>query len=170
MSVDVLTAEQTRRVHDYYPGLGNRPPAFDLPAKLDAIIAQANTNETDLDIAEAAIDALELTDVANAIADPGDGNAIDVTTSGTVNLTSGGSGETRTLADPSFAGQEIVIGFDVDGGGDVVVTAASAANQAGNNTLTLADAGDILVAKAIDLGGSPVWRIVANDGVGLTTV
>lgn len=106
--------------------------------------------------------------LANAIADPGDGNDIDVTRSGTCPLVTAGA-ETRGLPDPTFAGQHIALGFKTDGG-DCVVTAATAINQAGNNTLTFADAGDIWVAVAIDVGGNLLWREIANDGVALSTV
>lgn len=103
-----------------------------------------------------------------AITDPGDAGAIPVTDTGYCPLVSAGA-ETRTLADPSFAGQRLTLGFDTDGG-DCVVTAATAVNQTGNNTLTFADAGDHLELVAITIAGSLVWRVVANDGVALTTV
>lgn len=104
------------------------------------------------------------------VADPGDGEAIPVAQSAHIAFTTGGAGETGTLAAPTFVGQKLVLALDVDGGGNRVVTAAAAVNQAGNNTLTFADAGDILVLEAVQIGGSPVWRITANDGVALTTV
>ena len=104
------------------------------------------------------------------IADPGDAGAIPVTRSGNVALTTGGSGETRTLAIPGAAGTRLVLSHDVDGGGDAVITVASAANQAGNNTLTMADAGDIIELIAVQVASALVWRIGANDGVALSTV
>lgn len=103
-----------------------------------------------------------------AIADPGDAAAIPVTQSGHVSLETGGA-ETRTLADPTFAGQVLALGFKADSG-DCVVTAASAVNQTGNNTLTFADAGDLLTLQAVELGANLVWRIMANDGIALSTV
>lgn len=104
------------------------------------------------------------------INDPGDGGAIPVQSSGTLLLESGGSGETRTLAIPTFVGQRMAIGFDTDGGGDIVITVAQPVNQTGNNTLTGADAGDFIVLEAITSSGAYIWRVVANDGFGLTTV
>lgn len=104
------------------------------------------------------------------IADPGDAGAIPVTRSGNVALTTGASGETRTLADPGSVGLNLDISLDVDGGGDAVVTAATAVNQTGNNTITLNDAGDTISLRSVQVGGSPVWRVVENDGATLTTV
>ena len=104
------------------------------------------------------------------IADPGDGNAIPVTDSGYVNLVTGGAGETRTLAVPTFEGQLLQMNFQTDGGGDCVITTATAMNQTGNNTLTFADAGDHQILQGAILTAALVWREVANDGVGLTTV
>lgn len=102
------------------------------------------------------------------IADPGDAGDIAPTRSfSTVAITTAGA-ETRTLSDPTFAGQQLAISLDVDGG-DCVITASTAVNQTGNDTMTMADAGDIITFVAVDVAGSPVWRIVANDGVALTT-
>lgn len=99
------------------------------------------------------------------IADPGDAGALPVAGSGVVGLVSADA-ETRTLADPSFAGQELTLAFKTDGG-DVVVTAATAVNQTGNNTVTFADAGDAVVLQAVPLGDGLVWRVVVNDGAAL---
>lgn len=103
------------------------------------------------------------------IADPGDAGAIDVTRSGYVLFVSGGA-ETRTLADPTFIGQEIDLFFKTDGG-DCVVAAASPVNQTGNNTITFADVGDHqrLVGQWNATDGWE-WREIANDGAALTTV
>ena len=64
------------------------------------------------------------------IADVGDGVAIPVTTSLYMPITCAGT-ETNTLAIPGFIGQWMFLTMDVDGGGDRVVTAASAINIAG---------------------------------------
>ena len=102
------------------------------------------------------------------IADPGDGEAIPVTQSGVCAITTEGA-ETRTLADPNSLGIRLTITLDVDGG-NCVVTAASAINVTGNNTITLADAGDTLDLVATQVGGAKVWRVSGNDGAPLTTV
>jgi len=108
--------------------------------------------------------------VTEEIDDPGDAGAIPVASSGSCMLTSGGSGETRTLAIPAFVGQRLNIGFDTDGGGDIVITVAQPVNQTGNNTLTGQDAGDHISLEAITVGGAYRWRVLANDGFALSTV
>lgn len=106
--------------------------------------------------------------IANEIDDPGDAGAIPVDASGSVNVVTEGA-ETRTLADPTFPGQELVVNLQTDGG-DCVLTAATGINQTGNNTATFADAGDSLRLYAIRSGSDLVWRVSANDGAALTTV
>jgi len=106
--------------------------------------------------------------LAAVIDDPGDAGAIPVARSGSVQIVTAGA-ETRTLAIPTYAGQTLAIGFKTDGG-DCVITADVAVNQTGNNTLTLADAGDAIELVAIEKAAALVWRVRSNDGVGLTTV
>lgn len=103
------------------------------------------------------------------IADPGASGAIPVTKSGNVPITTA-TAETRTLAIPGVAGITLAISMAVDGPGDCVITVASAINQTGNNTITLNDAGDVIVLIAVKKAGALVWRVVANDGATLTTV
>jgi hypothetical protein len=104
-----------------------------------------------------------------AIADPGDAGAIPVLRSGNCALTTGATGETRTIADPGTVGLTLSVSHDVDGGGDAVITVATAFNQTGNDTITMADAGDTVVLTSVQVAGSPVWRLVVNDGAALTT-
>lgn len=106
--------------------------------------------------------------VLSEITDPGDAGAIPVTASGWISLVSAGA-ETRTMAAPTFAGQRISMGFQTDGG-DVVLTVSTGVNQTGNNTATFADAGDHFVVEAIEVGANLRWRVIANDGVALSTV
>ncbi len=107
--------------------------------------------------------------LTNVIADPGDAGAIPVTSSGYVPIVTAGS-ETRTLAAPTFIGQEITLMIDTDGG-VAVVTTASPVNQTGNNTLTMTEINDSIRLHAVTSTGSAlVWRVVCNDGVALTTV
>jgi predicted RecA/RadA family phage recombinase len=105
--------------------------------------------------------------MGNAIADPGDAGAIPVTDGGSVSLVTEGA-ETRTLAAPTFVGQELALTLKTDGG-DCVITASAAVNQTGNTTLTGADAGDNVVLVGVELGAAKVWRIVCNDGWALST-
>lgn len=111
---------------------------------------------------------LPATNQIAAIADPGDAGAVPVTRSGNCALTSAGA-ETRTLADPGTVGLTLNITCDVYVG-DITLTAASALNQTGNNTLVFGAARDTLTLTSIQVGGVPVWQIVGNDGVALSTV
>ena len=106
--------------------------------------------------------------VPNNIADPGNAAAIPVTHSGALAIVTGGA-ETRTLAAPSFVGQDLLLYMKTDGG-DCVVAIATAVNQTGNNRATFNDAGDMLLLVAIESGANLRWRVVANDGVTLSTV
>lgn len=103
------------------------------------------------------------------IADPGNAGAIPVTYSGVCAITTGASGETRTLAAPSFVGQRITLTHDVDGGGDAVITSAVAINRTGNNTITFADAGRWIDLVGAQVAGALVWRAVGSDAA-LSTV
>lgn len=103
-----------------------------------------------------------------AVVDPGNGQAIAVANSGTCPLVSAGA-ETRTLAAPTFAGQRIILACKTYVG-DITLTASAAVNQTGNNTLVFGAAGDYIELVGIELGAAKVWRVVANDGVALSTV
>jgi len=103
-----------------------------------------------------------------AIADPGASGAIPVTEVGVCAVTTAAA-ETRTLADPAHIGDIVTITLDVDGG-NCVITAASGINNTGNNTITMADAGDTLSLIATQVAGDLVWRVLANDGAVLSTV
>lgn len=107
-------------------------------------------------------------DLRNAIADPGNAGAIPVTRSGHVEIVTAAA-ETRTIAAPSFVGQQLLLSMKTDGG-DAVVTVATTVNQTGNNTITFNDAGDsvLLIAKAS--GANKRWSVVVNDGAALSTV
>lgn len=103
------------------------------------------------------------------LGDPGDGGNILGNQSGYVRLVTAGA-ETRTLDDPTFEGQELLLIFETDGG-DCVITSDSAVNQAGNNTITFSDAGEfLLLVGARDGAGGYEWRRVAGDGDALSTV
>ena len=77
------------------------------------------------------------------IPDPANGGAIDVSRSGICELTSVGAAETRTLADPTFRGQQIDLVMVVDAG-DIVITSASPVNQTGHTTLSFTAIGGFL--------------------------
>ena len=99
-------------------------------------------------------------------ADPGDDGALAI--EGSIALTSVNSGaEARTLAIPAAAGDEVAITMGVDGGADIVVTAASGINVAGNTTLTFGTVGGNIVMVGALIGAALQWRVVANDTVTL---
>lgn len=102
------------------------------------------------------------------IADVATGEAIPVTNSGSIAIVTAAA-ETRTLAAPSFLGQMLSISLKTDGG-DCVITCATTVNQTGNNTITLADAGDCVVLVAKQNGDDLRWAVLANDGATLATV
>lgn len=103
-----------------------------------------------------------------SVTDPGASGAIPVTANGVCNITTAAA-ETRTLAIPSFVGQQLVIAMDTDGG-DCVITVASPFNQTGNNTITLNDAGDVVTLVGRTQGGTRKWALAFNDGATLSTV
>lgn len=106
--------------------------------------------------------------ISYVIADPGNGEAIPVTNSGRVAIVTAGS-ETRTLAAPTFAGQELLLYVKTDGG-TCVITCATTVNQTGNNTITMAEVNDSIRLHAIESGSDLRWRVVCNDGAALSTV
>lgn len=102
------------------------------------------------------------------ITDPGDAGAIPVDRSGNVQIVTAGA-ETRTLAAPTYVGQQLLISMETDGG-DCVIECATTVNQTGNNRLTLADAGDACTLVAKKNGANIRWSVGHNDGVALSTV
>ena len=103
-----------------------------------------------------------------AIADPGNAGAIPVTVTGYCPIVTAAA-ETRTLAAPSFIGQELLLYMKTDGG-DAVVTCSTTFNETGNNTATFGDTGDGLRLSAVEEGANLRWRCAVADGVALTTV
>ncbi len=103
-----------------------------------------------------------------AHADPGNAGAIPVTSSGYCPLVTAGA-ETRTLAAPTYIGQEILLYLKTDSG-DCVVTCATTFNETGNNTITFNDTGDAFWAIAVEEGANLRWRCATADGCTLSTV
>lgn len=105
-----------------------------------------------------------------AIADPGTGKAIPVTSSGYVEIAIGDAAQTNTLAVPAVIGQELTIYVvSVAGTGSRTITVASAINQTGNNTILLDAAGETVVLRAIKIGAALAWRVIVADGATLST-
>ncbi len=112
--------------------------------------------------------AAQYNNLADVLTDPGDAGAIPVTRGGHVPLVTAGA-ETRTLADPTFMGQQLLLAMKTDGG-NCVVTAATAVNEAGNNTITFDNPGETLLLVAIESDATLVWRVVLTDAAALSTV
>jgi len=103
----------------------------------------------------------------NTIADPGTGVAIPVTADGVVPIVTAAA-ETNTLAIPSYMGQELILAMDTHVGGDRVITASQAINQAGNTIMTFGAARDIICLRGITVGGALRWQVAWNEGVALS--
>lgn len=108
---------------------------------------------------------------AGRLNDPGNGGIIAIEPNGshkTLAIKTAGA-ETRTLRDPSQVGLHLTVFMDTDGG-NCVITADTAVNEAGNNTITLDDPGETIKLESITIGGVAVWRVVGTDGAALSTV
>ncbi len=99
----------------------------------------------------------QTTDPGGPSGSPG---AIPVTESGAVALVSVGAAEERTVAAPTFAGQELLLYFETDGG-DIAVTFAAAVNLAGDTIATFTAVGESLYCKAFinTTAGGLQWRV-----------
>lgn len=101
------------------------------------------------------------------VQDPGDAGTLYVDRQfAVIALTTGASGETRTLPDPKMAGQRLFLYMKTDGGGDCVVTASSAVDLAANTAITFGDVGDYVDLVGVEDGSSTyAWRAVDSKGV-----
>ena len=113
-------------------------------------------------------------DASTFVADPGNAGAIPLVdaqglaASTDCSLVTAGA-ETRTIAAPSFAGQQCRLYFLTDGG-NAVTTVAAAFNVAGNTILTMAAAGNSCTLEAFSTTAKATvaWRLVYNDGATLS--
>jgi hypothetical protein len=96
-----------------------------------------------------------------AITDPGNAGAIPITKSGVCVLNIPAGAETRTMAAPTFLGQEIVLCAGTDGGGTVEVTVATDFNAANNTKVTFGALEQTNVFKASMTGASLKWKLVS---------
>lgn len=160
----------------YVAGLATKTAIADLASTANAKgaslvgIEDAGTFTASATVEAALAEMLPAVDKLAVIADPGDAGAIPVLRSGVCAITTAAAAETRTLAVPASVGITLSIICDTYAVGDAVITVASAINQTGNNTITLGAAADMIELKSMTVGGSIVWRVVANDGAALTTV
>ena len=100
------------------------------------------------------------------IPDPGDTNTITVNVSPAYVELVTAAAETRTLADPTAGGQELVLTLKTDGG-TCTITASSAYDQSGSTSLTFDDVNDSVRFYSItDGSGTFAWRVAGSDGVG----
>ena len=104
-------------------------------------------------------------------ADPGNAGNIIATGNWTVvELVTGGSGETRTLADPEKSGQFLVLTLKTDGGGDCEVSNAKYLTSGNHTKVTLGDATDTVLLVSIPNGTSGYrWIIVGNESASTGT-
>ncbi len=107
--------------------------------------------------------------LANQIADPGTAAAIPVTESGSVAIAMAATGETNTLAAPTFAGQRLLIYCvsEVAGADTRIITCATLLNIANNTLITLADVGTTVLLDTVEeVAGTFRWRVVFQDPAG----
>ena len=100
---------------------------------------------------------------------PDPGNGGDITQSKgieVVDITTAGA-ETRVLKNPSNSGCLTLRMFE--DGGDCVITAEDAINQAGNNVITLGDSGDCVILSGVRSSAGHRYQVLANDGATLST-
>jgi predicted RecA/RadA family phage recombinase len=136
--------------------------------QLGKVTAAADDADTTVRVRLDGIAAQASNPVTANIVDPGASGAIPVTASGHVDIVTAAA-ETRTLAAPSFAGQELLISMKTDGG-DCVIACATTINQTGNNRIPLNDAGDAVLLVGKVNGSNARWSVVSNDGAALSTV
>lgn len=106
--------------------------------------------------------------IANVIPDPGTGQAIPVTGSGSLALTIGAGAETNTLAIPTFQGQRLLIFCESTAGGTRAITCAQAINVGGDTIMTFNAARDTIELVAEDIGGALRWQVLTNVNVALS--
>jgi hypothetical protein len=97
------------------------------------------------------------------IPDPGTAKALPPSRTGIVNIVTGASGQTNTLAAPVKEGLILGLNLLTDGGGDRVITVASAYDAAGRTTITLATAGDYIVLMSYKFGSVFRWRVLTEQ-------
>jgi hypothetical protein len=127
-------------------------------------MAAAGDTDTTVDV-ELTIGVETGNNLENIIADPGNGNPIPVTVSGNCPLVTAGA-ETRTIAIPTFVGQQLLV-YCKTFVGNAVVTVASAINETGNTIITYSATGQACLLTAAEDGAALVWRAVV-DGAGLS--
>lgn len=102
------------------------------------------------------------------IRDPGNAGTFDVSRPGIIEVTTAAA-ETRTLPDPVFRGQELII-YMVSDGGDCVITASSPVNQTGHTTITLSAIGGFIMLRGkYNATDGWEWQEIMEDTGSATT-
>jgi len=96
-----------------------------------------------------------------ALADVANGAALPVTVSGYIPIVTAGA-ETRTLAAPTYIGQELLI-YGKTLVGACVITCATTVNEAGNTIITLTNTGESVRLIAVEEGATIRWRCPVAD-------
>ena len=96
-----------------------------------------------------------------ALADPGDTGEIPIDRSGYVAIVTAGA-ETRTVADPQFIGEELLLYMKTDAG-DATITFSTAFSEAGQTVVVFSDVGQFMKVVAVESGSSIVWRVTAQQ-------
>ena len=103
-----------------------------------------------------------------SIKDPGTGTALPNSKCGIVDIVTGASGETNTLAAPSKPGLFFGANLMTDGGGNRVITVAAAIDGT-NSVITMNDAGDSFMLWSVKTSTTAcAWRLVYNVGCSLS--
>jgi len=103
----------------------------------------------------------------HSLPDPGSGKRISVLQDLQICELVTVAAETRTLANPTQAGNRLTLRMKTDGG-DCVVTASNGFNVAGNTVATFADVGDLLELISVSTTTGFRWEIlVKGSSVGL---
>lgn len=100
------------------------------------------------------------------IPDPGTAKALPNDRTGIVDIVTGASGETNTLAAPVRPGVLLGLNMLTDGGGNRVITVASAIDALGTTTITLDDAGDFVFLMSRKYGSAYRWCLLGSSSLG----
>jgi hypothetical protein len=114
----------------------------------------------------------QLGGLTKEIADPGTGKAIvsDFFDAIVPIVTGSTAGQTNTLPNPNFGGNMLTLFCKTDNGYDRVITASTAINATGNNTITLNSVNDSITLMSVPSGSGYRWQEVATNGASLSTV
>lgn len=96
--------------------------------------------------------------------DPGENGVIIPQESMMVGLTIGGGIEYRTLRDPQFISQQILL-YQRNPGGKCIIQTECAFDRADHDQLIFDDPGDFVMLIAIEVEDALIWRVLSRNGV-----